>query len=311
MYFPYLRGRQYELLALRELVSKNLLDYHIIPIVEPIKLTATFDSTLKAFKDAGLPIAIIFNPAVGDLASMPDVTTQLLPYLENNTCIIPSVLMNRNAENALTEMEDRSDITNDKILAILNDHDSLDIYKKLFANVVPQFTLFRDERQIRRTVNKNKVLFEDRFNKQKRNEDYSNYEDEFFSEDHLFYNEEGYIGFGDYSIIGDEFTEGGFAPKAVAIHIVYFADNNSLRIRHLVSDTNIDISDTAGKCHEAITKLVHWYQDELQTQETSALTIFLDYYQKGGFPGLPILKKLSIMHHLELMGKYLSGGWNK
>lgn len=34
MYFPILRGRQFELLALRECVNKGLLSNKIIPIVE-------------------------------------------------------------------------------------------------------------------------------------------------------------------------------------------------------------------------------------------------------------------------------------
>ncbi len=36
MYFPYVRGRQYELLALRELASQNLLSAKIVPIIEPV-----------------------------------------------------------------------------------------------------------------------------------------------------------------------------------------------------------------------------------------------------------------------------------
>ena len=36
MYFPYVRGRQYELLALRELVSKDLLSSNILPVIEPV-----------------------------------------------------------------------------------------------------------------------------------------------------------------------------------------------------------------------------------------------------------------------------------
>ena len=38
MYFPYIRGRQYELLALSELATNNLLNNCIIPIVKPVKL---------------------------------------------------------------------------------------------------------------------------------------------------------------------------------------------------------------------------------------------------------------------------------
>lgn len=41
MYFPILRGRQFELLALRECVNQGLLSNKIIPIVEPVKVSST------------------------------------------------------------------------------------------------------------------------------------------------------------------------------------------------------------------------------------------------------------------------------
>ena len=44
MYFPYFRGRQYELLALRELVQNGLLGDSVLPVVEPIKITPTLSS---------------------------------------------------------------------------------------------------------------------------------------------------------------------------------------------------------------------------------------------------------------------------
>ena len=43
MYFPYLRGRQFELIALRELVEKGVLSSRITPIIEPVKLSSTLD----------------------------------------------------------------------------------------------------------------------------------------------------------------------------------------------------------------------------------------------------------------------------
>ena len=49
MYFPYLRGRQFELLALRELANQKLLGEHIIPIIEPVKLSSTLVNTLDVF----------------------------------------------------------------------------------------------------------------------------------------------------------------------------------------------------------------------------------------------------------------------
>jgi hypothetical protein len=68
MYFPYFRGRQYEMLALRELVSGRLLSKSVVPVVEPVKLTSTFEGTLRAFSDTQSTIALIFNPTVGEFA---------------------------------------------------------------------------------------------------------------------------------------------------------------------------------------------------------------------------------------------------
>ena len=123
-------------------------------------------------------------------------------------------------------------------------------------------------------------MCEDHFAKQTRNIDYSNKEDEFFSADHLYYWDDGYKGFSDYSVVGEEYSETGFAPYAVAIHIVYFDDKNILNIAHFVSDSNDDISDPARKFEAA--------------------------FSKGTYPGLGVVKKYSIMHHLELMSNYLN-----
>ena len=49
MYFPILRGRQFELLALRECVGKNILSNRIIPILEPVKASSTYTKTVDSF----------------------------------------------------------------------------------------------------------------------------------------------------------------------------------------------------------------------------------------------------------------------
>ena len=56
MYFPYFRGRQYELLALKELASQKLISKSVIPVIEPIKQIPALKNALKAFNDAGLLI---------------------------------------------------------------------------------------------------------------------------------------------------------------------------------------------------------------------------------------------------------------
>lgn len=56
MYFPILRGRQFELLALRECVNQGLLSNKIIPIVEPVKVSSTYTKTVDSFIKAGKSI---------------------------------------------------------------------------------------------------------------------------------------------------------------------------------------------------------------------------------------------------------------
>lgn len=318
MYFPYFRGRQYELLALKELAKSNLLGKSIIPVVEPVKLVRkddkfivpykmipSFDIMVKAFVESKHTIAFIYNPAVGDLSALPESISSLNAYLTVQE-IIPAIITNDSTSICIANLEVNS-VSKSSLLAVCDNRDSLSVYAREFGSVSPRFTLFPEDRKIRRAVQHNKVMLEDKFIKQQRNADYSG--DEFFSEDHLFFADEGYIGFGDYSVIGNNYTEGGWAPRAVALHIVYFADDNTLRIRHFVSESDReDISDVAGKFYEAVTQLADWYSNGQERQLTSGLRILLDHYHNRTYPGLPTIKKLSIMHHLELMGKFLDGG---
>lgn len=308
MYFPYFRGRQYELLALKELATKGLISSSIVPVVEPVKMISTQAAAVKAYKNAGLPLALIFNPMVGELAKGTDGLSPLLPFIADD--VIPALLTSATLPNTLRALNLQGVAAPD-ILAILNNRDYLNVYVNEFGSISPRFTLLPDERSVRRAARENKVIFEDKFAKRNRNADYP--EDEFFSEDHLYYEEEGYVGFGDYSIIGDEYVESGFAPYAVAIHIIYFADDKTMRVRHFTSDSNDDTSDVAGKFYEAVSKLAHWWhrfsqESILKPQMTSGLQAFLDHYSNHTYPGLPTVKKLSIMHHLELVQKFLEGG---
>lgn len=314
MYFPYLRGRQYELLALRELATNNLLGNHIIPIIEPVKLSPTLVNTMDDFIKVGHPIAVIRNPAVGtfmsDWMDIQDESKeagykQRFANQYENPMIIKSLIMQRNAESLLEHWEQQG-INKEHLLVINTNRDFLSLYESAFETTIPHYVLIPDESAFRRKVRRNRVLLDDKFEKKGRNADYQNIDDEFFSDDHLYYTDEG-IGFSDYSVVGNEYLEAGFAPYAVAIHIVYFATDGSLRIRHFVSDSNEDITNPALKFYEAVSKLAVWYNsDPHPVKLTTGLKIFLQHYKQQSYPGLGTVKKLSIMHHLELMGKYLN-----
>ena len=314
MYFPYVRGRQYELLALKELVSGGLLSDKIIPIVEPVKLSPTLINTMDEFIKKNHSIAILRNPEVGSFLSDWEDAVEgsreagFIKKFENmytQDSIVKSAIMQSGVKFLLDAWKKKR-ISNNQMLIVCKDRDYLPVYEERFLQDYPKYTLIPDESAFRRKIKKNRVLVDDRFEKQERNSDYSKKTDEYFSDDHIYFADDGYVGFSDYSIVGDDYMEAGFAPYAVAIHIVYFATDGSLHVKHFVSDSNEDITNPALKYYEAVSKLATWYKDnESSVPHTAGLKVFLKHYEEQSYPGLGTVKKLSLMHHIELMGKYL------
>jgi hypothetical protein len=282
-------------------------------------MSATLNSTLSAFVKGKRDIAVVRNPIVGkfakELKSISDTDknapnkSNFLEVLENSH-VINSYIINDKYMKRFQEKQDKGEIDIENILAINKNRDCIKPYQNLFSEVYPKFSLVPDDRAFRRNAKGNKIIFEDRFNKLGRNADYSKVTDELFSEDHLYYGEEGYSGFSDYSIVGEDFSEAGFAPFAVAIHIVYFDKEKSLRVKHFVSDSNEDYNDPAGKFGEAIVKLASWANSE-KTKPTVGLRKLIECYSEGKYPGLGTVKKLTIMHHLELMNLFLEEKYSK
>lgn len=308
MYFPYLRGRQFELIALRELIDKNLLSDKIIPIIEPIKVNSTLASTLKTYLNKNRSIILIMNPIVGEFEkkikeekTKKSSLAENLYLMMNDNKIFRGYIMKNSTPLLLKKM------SNIEEFVIINPtRDSLNPFLEIYENMEPRYSLIPYDRIFSRKTPKSKVLFEDKFNKAPRNVDYLLNDDEFFSDDHLFFDVEGYKGFSDYSIVGSEYNESGFAPLAVAIHIVYFDENRNLRIHHFVSNSNDDINDPAGKFGEALEKLIRWVQKN-NIYMTEGLKLFEECYRYGKYPGLGTVKKYSIMHHLELISVFLEG----
>ena len=301
MYFPYLRGRQFELIALRELVEYQLIGKHIYPVIEPVKLSSTLTKTLEIYKKNDRNLTIIMNPCVGNLdhtklTDEEDKFCKSMNEIINSSEIKKAFHLSKFIPNYTDNIQD--------LILIAKNRDTVTSYNDVYSREVePLYTLMLDESDFRRTIrNKHRVLLSDNFRKQEKNANYEN-ADEFYTRDHLYYQDDGYVGFSDFSIVGDEYTESGFAPYAVAIHIVYFDDNKEMRVRHFVSDTNEDYSDTTGKFHEALEKLIKWNKE--MKLDTHAMKIFQKLYDEESYPGLGTVKKLSIMHHIELVSRFL------
>lgn len=307
MYFPYLRGKQFELIALREIseIMANKIE-SISPIIEPVKNSSTLKSTLLELRNKNINFNIIINPSIGDLKNSSrtvlDVIQEQLngfsnyqiAIIVNESTNVPEmldILRERDVEfTGITLIHEA--VTN--VSAIIDFTDDFS-----FVNNVIYFQ--KTSRRYNREFDRNTwVGLEDFFITQLKNADYLAVEDSQFSEEHLYYQQDGFKGFSDFLTIGDNYSESGFLPYAVAIHLSYADKDNKIRIKHFVSDSNDDASDIGGKFAEALEKLVTWCE-EYNIPDTIAIIQFKELYRTGHFPGLGSIKKLSIMHHIELV----------
>lgn len=321
MYYPFLRGKQEELLALQELVREKKLSNKIIPLIEPVKLSSTLVNTLQMFCDNGIPLYLVVNPIVGQFED--DLSTALIgDETEDEKRQIERLIANKQKYNEQVSSDNihfalyygndfttyfEQDAIKNKgniILLFTKDDSPSDfVNSDYFGNDKIALSFVPSVEDADGFENYS-VLFRDRFNKASKNADYP--EDEFFSKDHLIFSKYGCVGFSDYSIVGEKFEDAGFTPRAIAIHIVYPTSKNVLNIKHFLSDSNTDAKNPAGKFSEAARKLVVWSKENPDITSLGLKRLIQCYEsQPQRYPGLGSLKRYSIMHHLEIIGKLI------
>ncbi|NOU19553.1 MAG: sce7725 family protein [Bacteroidales bacterium] len=312
MYFPYLRGKQFELIALRE-TSDILAKYSkkISPIIEPVKNSSTLRTTLKELMEKDINFNLIINPTIGDLTkSTKDILLIVQEELRSYSNYQLAVIVEEKTDIiSLVELINRYNL---KFIGVTLIHNAIrpnisnliSSISKYYSTTYNVIYFQKTSRRYYREFDSNTLVgLEDFFISQTKNADYLTVQDSQFSEEHLYYSKDGYNGFSDFLTIGDNYSESGFLPFAVAIHISYTDTENKIRIKHFVSDSNDDNSDTGGKFIEALRKLIKWSDNN--RIETKAMNIFRELDQSGHFPGLGSIKKLSIMHHIELVLKLI------
>lgn len=309
MYHPYLRGKQNELILLRE-NAKLLSDAGMIPIIEPVKKNlAPLEKAIESLAKENVPFILIVNPRNGDFKndSLPLFSDLIDTTLKDYEQFCLGYIVD--AQSSLIDVKSfLDDNTNRSIAFIHNGYPKakeLGLLVNQFDNVKKHIFL-DDQILYRRQFSKDgvkKVLVKDGFQKN-RNKDYS--EVEIFSELHLTYNELGMDGFGDFLIVGNEYSESGGPAYAVAIHLTYLNEDEVMYIRHFVSDRNDTPTDPAGKFAEALSKLVVRVEQDELIYKSEAYKQYKDFHDRGHFPGLGYVKKLSMQHHIETLAKFLS-----
>lgn len=309
MYYPYLRGKQYELLMLRE-CTDELGENGFVPIIEPVKKTTSgLSRCLKVLSEKSIQCIVIVNPQNGDFSENNEKLRDFIKA-EKNSNIIPAFFVDTNSkldevDSFTKEFSDFSELA----LIHFDFHDSKAIAELVNRNPLIKTNVFFEgtsSRGYRRKFKSEKrVIIDDGFEKRKRNLDHP--DDEHFSDLHLEFKEMGFQGFGDFSIVGDNYSESGGPAYTVAIHMTYLDrdEENDMRIKHFKSNPSDSYNDPAGKFYEAVTKLKKDTDSSEDIEKTKACLEFIDFYNRKHFPGLGVVKKVSMKHHLQLMAKCL------
>lgn len=306
MYFPYLRGKQFELIALRELCGlfpERISN--ISPIIEPVKLSSTLVSTLKELANKNVNFNLILNPRVGDLIGHHEdileiIRTELQGYENFQIGIIVDQKIDENMGYMFEQLGSINFEHNGFTLIHNYELNSVNLERIQELEVRYNVIYFSrtSRRYYREFPQETRVSLDDYFKDQDRNADYLGQES-IFSEEYRFYDKDGFSGFSDFLTIGDNYSETGFLPRAVAIHISYIKNDKKIWVKHFVSDSNGDVSDIGGKFAEAVAKLDEWAEHE--NIHTQAVQKLQELRHSGHFPGLGSLKKLSVMNHIELI----------
>lgn len=291
MYYPYLRGKQFDLLAVSTLIQEKRWSRRIRPIIEPVRDSPTLKKTLELFDKKKLICYLIMNPQVGT-AKLFDEKRFDWPVQENSSVKKAEIITQDN----LFQGE----------LYLFNSHSSRKIEKLKISD--DALSIIPDQGRFRVLEVPNKILLREAFQSQKNVADYGEKIDDFYSDEHLYLRTNS-KGFSDYTIEGSRYFDKGGPSRAIAIHISYFDAYLNLRVKHFVSDSNENAQDQAGKFFEALEKFSEWYsrnQDQLLL--TLGMEELLHYREMKKFPGLGTIKKWSLAHHLELVGAFLEKG---
>ena len=309
MYHPYFRGKQYELITVRELAPLLKLT-SFCPIIEPVREALSgLQKAIDAVVEVEGKAILVVNPHHGDLSGSGEPLTQLLnDNVFDWSGISAGILLTQNmAVEKIMESYDEH-AAHAPVLIHAGFSEAKALAEKLVEPTKEHTHVFFEEfcgKLYRKHFNgATRILLRDGF-KRRRNRDYERVEP--FSDLHATFGEEGMEGFGDFLIVGDEYSETGGPAYAVAIHLTFIDpdQDDSMQIYHFKSKSQDTPKDPAGKFAEALAAMMKTLNGpNSKVLETGAVKEFRMLHKEGHFPGLGYVKKLSMNHHIETLADY-------
>ncbi|MBO0473052.1 sce7725 family protein [Enterococcus ureasiticus] len=283
MYYPYFRGKQFDLLALTTLVEKKRLSAHILPIIEPVKNSNALKKFIDLFQRENQPFYLIQNPQTGDF-----MTKEGILYL-NSLSLEKAVIVEQPIETLSEEPQ---------LFVIGNSTPALQSDWQANQTKV----LIPKEFRLLQKIKGEKILSQDVFTRLSKTSFYQECPDEFFSDTHLTFKKSGFIGFSDFSIDSRIYYEHSYPSKILSLHLVYFEDD-SLRIHHFLSTE--EAPTQKDKFFELMDEISDWKNKLCGENLTLGIELLLTAVSNDKFPGMSVMRKAAVMHHIELMSRYL------
>lgn len=313
MYYPYLRGRQFELLALRGLLDSNDFLSYVRPVIEPVRKDfSPLRLASKEFASANFNPYLIVNPSVGELAQAPGAVADFLEDSLEGTCTYkPAFICN----NWLLDNFDWVEKFRGALLICVDsgvpDNEIISLAQ---ADAISEVMLFEPDghRALKMGIQNCGVpivRLDNRFSAEQRNADYLSIPPEKFSEELSFFTNDRYAGYSDFTLLPMQFSDGGFLPRAVVIHWSFLKQSSmgvtEIWMAHYTSTSNYSTTNVAGKFMEAAEKLLT-SAEKPHFSENQALKELDTYYRSNRYPGLGVLKKLTMQNHILINAEFLS-----
>lgn len=305
-FYPILRTKVNELLAVRELSAAIAARGNIFPLFEPVPSKSLLPA-LTAIAADQVNFGLIVNPSVGDYVGNPtDLHDEVIqPLIDRGIGYTPFFLVNSDTRLTTVQRFINRFRPGDLGVIFYDEPDDANIVTDVLAeHRFKHFVVFTDRTpgnfanqfSIRKLVR-----FRDAFNRAEKNAEYP--ADEFFTDQNNPAVNTRDVHYGNYSIAGEHFADGGGPAYAVALHHVYLHSSGNQHIRHYISDVTDTPTDPAGKFIEALRKLVGDLPRLGTANNTTTCDVYRDLLRRRHFPNLGPAKKLAIRHHLEIVMK--------
>lgn len=309
MYLPFLRGKLYELKAIKEYIDEGYgkeNGRHIMPIIEPVKKDMRpLMSCVEAMGKVKMPFAMVMNSQMGDFQRLSFDIPSFLTGVEGvewtpafevngnaNIEVIESSILQFGFKKVMLVFFTNVDLDDARIRGLVN-NENVDFIAAI--NLIQRPPIIAGLKDTGKQI----ITIEDCFPEKTPNNAYRDVPDEFFSDTFSYYKSLfGLFGFSDFTALARNFREGGVLPQVVAIHMTYRKSDKVVNVHHFLSDSRNGSNNIREEFREANVKIPPFYEDKPSTLAVRQISGI-------GYPGLGAIKKFSVKNHFELMSRIL------